>query len=75
MLPILVNYCTVIALISKNEKCYSKKMSFGGCNDEISASSTKVQKGNKANYFFYSNTVKCSAELTRYKKYPIYLRI
>ena len=59
-LPILVNYSTVIALISKMKSPTLRKcLDYRVCNDEISA---QIQKVNKAH--IYCNTVKCSAELT-----------
>ena len=57
MLPILENYSTVIALITKNEKHYSKKMfilSFAGYNEKIS---TQVQKGNEANIYIFVTVI------------------
>ena len=50
MLPILANYSTVIALISKMKNTSKKmfRLSFGGCNEEIIA---QVQKGSEDNMY------------------------
>ena len=63
MLPILVNYSTVIALISKMRTTTVRK-SLDCLSGDVMMKSVQVQKSNKANiYIFFCNTVKCSAEL------------
>ena len=70
MLPILVNYSTIIALISKMKNTTARK-GLDCLSGDVMMKSVQVhvQKGNKANiYIFYCHTVKCSAELTAKKK-------
>ena len=61
MLPILVNYSTVIALIGKMKNITVRK-----CLDCLSGDvmMKSVHKYKKAIFICYCNTVKCSAELT-----------
>ena len=70
LLPILVNYSTVIALISQMKNTSVRK-SLDCLSGDLMMKSmqVQVQKGNKENiFFFYCHTVKCSAELTAKKK-------
>jgi hypothetical protein len=69
MLPILVNYSTVIALISKM-KITTVRKCLNCLSGDVMMKSVQVQveKCNTAKHFFYCSTVKCSAELTAFRR-------